>query len=106
MGVIGKAWRLGAAEFARPVNDVFDPQQEKQRGRLDQHHPQIRQAGQCVNPHLWYQHAPERLPRVHAVSFGGFQLRPRHRTHCTKEHIGCESPKDDGKGQNGQRKTI
>ena len=106
MRVIGKPRQFGAAQLARPINDVFDPEQEQQGCRLDQDHPEVRKPRQREQPHLRNQDASEGLAAGHAIGFAGFQLAPGDRAHRAKKNIGRERPKNDGKGQNCQEKPI
>ena len=59
MRILGKARCFGATEFARPIHDVLNTEQEQQRRCFDQDHPKIAQARQGIDPHLGNQYAPK-----------------------------------------------
>ena len=97
---------LGRAKFAGPVDDVFNPEQKQQRRRLDQHHPQIAQSRQRIDPHLRHDDAPKRLATGHAIGFSGFDLRVRHSQHRAEQDVRGKRTKDDGKGENSNKETV
>ena len=106
MRVVGELRGLCATQFPRPIDDVFHTQEEQQRCGFDQHHPEVRQARQGIDPHLWDQDATVDLALGHAVGGSGFKLCFWDGAHGPKEHVGGKSPKDDSEGQDSQHKAI
>ncbi|MEZ5789799.1 MAG: hypothetical protein R3D34_03035 [Nitratireductor sp.] len=96
---------LGAAEFACPIDDILDAEQEQQRRCLDEDHPQVRKARQRIGPHLWQMDAPEGLAIVHAIGARGLKLGTGNGFEGAINRVGSESAKDQRKGDDCEDKA-
>ena len=102
----GRAAEVGGAEALGPRHDVDDLEQRQQRGRLDQQHPDVAEAGQGVDPHLADMDAPEHLPAGHAVGPRRLELPARHRAQGAVDHVGGEGAVDDAERDGGQQQVA
>ena len=103
---IGKGLCLHAAKLTGPEDDILDAEQKQQRCRLGKDHPQVRQAGKRIDPHLRHVDPPEHLARVHAESLRRLDLRLRHRVERSANGVGGEGAEDNRKGKHGQQETV